>query len=545
MPKHPTQQSDATAELVRTALALEPRDGHVCVFLPPLADGADYAALVCSHRGPRQQEWACPSASRATRRRSTRALNVIKVTPGPRRDRGQRASGQSRGEQRWRSPPRVYEEAAAIGLGAEKFMLDGRHTRHRRRQSHRARRHHAGRQPVPAAPRSAAAASSPTGRTTRRCPTCSPACSSARPARRRASTRRATSQLYELEIALAQMPRARRRRSRRGWSTGCSATCWSTSPATRIAPRSASTSSMLAGGPIGPPGPRRVPRLRDAAACAHEPRAAAADPRAGRPRFWERAVSPAAGALGHGAARPLHAAAFHVGRLRECHRRSAQTRAWRSSATGSSRTSSSASRVWARSSVRAWRWSCARRWSRGSCSASKAAPVARPAPVDSSLDRVQVLRHGHAPAIATLSTCNGYPLPLAPTGTTGRSRRGASAFAPGRPAKASTPPFPRMSRSRSIIVDTWNRRSIGRLPLSCHPPRRPQLPGPAGQCAGGGGTPAWRPTSSTWATRQAAPAPGPVAVHADFPLTLDLRRSQLGLALTGTRGSLACHTRHG
>ncbi len=50
--------------------------------------------------------------------------------------------------------------------------------------------------------------------------------------------------LYELEIALAQVPRARqgRRRRCRGSSTGCSATCSSTSPATRIARRSASTS---------------------------------------------------------------------------------------------------------------------------------------------------------------------------------------------------------------------------------------------------------------------------------------------------------------
>ena len=33
---------------VRTALAVESRDGHVCVFLPPLADGVDYAALVAA-----------------------------------------------------------------------------------------------------------------------------------------------------------------------------------------------------------------------------------------------------------------------------------------------------------------------------------------------------------------------------------------------------------------------------------------------------------------------------------------------------------------
>ena len=36
-----------------------------------------------------------------------------------------------------------------------------------------------------------------------------------------------------------------------------------------------------------------------------------------------------------------------------------------------------------------------------------------------------------------------------------------------------------------------------------------------------------------------------VAVHADSPLTLDLRRTQPGPHQPGTAGSLACHTRNG
>jgi transglutaminase-like putative cysteine protease len=51
--------------------------------------------------------------------------------------------------------------------------------------------------------------------------------------------------LYELEIALRRCRHpAKARRRCPGWSTGCSATCSSTSPATRTAPRSASTSSI-------------------------------------------------------------------------------------------------------------------------------------------------------------------------------------------------------------------------------------------------------------------------------------------------------------
>ena len=47
--------------------------------------------------------------------------------------------------------------------------------------------------------------------------------------------------LYELEIALAHVPPPGTG-ARRGWSTACSATSWPISPATPIAPRSASTS---------------------------------------------------------------------------------------------------------------------------------------------------------------------------------------------------------------------------------------------------------------------------------------------------------------
>ena len=52
--------------------------------------------------------------------------------------------------------------------------------------------------------------------------------------------------LYELEIALGMVPAPGAVSSRgRGWSTACSATCWSTLPATRTARRSASTSCTL------------------------------------------------------------------------------------------------------------------------------------------------------------------------------------------------------------------------------------------------------------------------------------------------------------
>ena len=66
-------------------------------------------------------------------------------------------------------------------------------------------------------------------------------------------------------------------------------------------------------------------------------------------RFWKTALHAAAGALGHAAARPLHAAALRRGRHPRRRRRPARGRL-RLRATGSRRSSSSASRATARCS---------------------------------------------------------------------------------------------------------------------------------------------------------------------------------------------------
>ena len=112
-------------ELVRTALAVEARDGHVCVFLPPLSDGGDYAALIAAieaaavktKQAIRLEGYAPPFDPR---------INVIKVTPDPGVIEVNVHPATS-----WDHAvditTAVYEEAAKIGLGAEKFRLDGRH----------------------------------------------------------------------------------------------------------------------------------------------------------------------------------------------------------------------------------------------------------------------------------------------------------------------------------------------------------------------------------------------------------------------------------
>jgi uncharacterized protein (DUF2126 family)/transglutaminase-like putative cysteine protease len=124
-PRAPVPASGA-CEPVRTALAIEPREGHLCVFLPPLGDGGDFAALVAAIEATaahtslpvRLEGYAPPFDAR---------LSVIKVTPDPGVIEVNVHPATS-----WRDAVNttmaVYEEAGAIGLGAEKFMLDGRQT---------------------------------------------------------------------------------------------------------------------------------------------------------------------------------------------------------------------------------------------------------------------------------------------------------------------------------------------------------------------------------------------------------------------------------
>lgn len=111
---------------VRTALTVEPRGGQVCVFMPPLADAEDYAALVA----------AVEEASRSTRLPihiegytppADPRINVIKVTPDP-----GVIEVNIQPARTWDEAVTIttglYEDAHQSRLSTEKFMLDGRHS---------------------------------------------------------------------------------------------------------------------------------------------------------------------------------------------------------------------------------------------------------------------------------------------------------------------------------------------------------------------------------------------------------------------------------
>ncbi len=111
---------------VRTALTIEPRDGSLCVFMPPLADAEDYAALISAIEETASTTDLPVHIEGYTPPDDPR-LNVIKVTPDP-----GVIEVNVQPSTAWREAIQIteglYEDAHFSRLGTEKFMLDGRHT---------------------------------------------------------------------------------------------------------------------------------------------------------------------------------------------------------------------------------------------------------------------------------------------------------------------------------------------------------------------------------------------------------------------------------
>jgi uncharacterized protein (DUF2126 family) len=111
--------------LVRTALAVEARDGIIHVFYPPLYAAEDWLDLTAAVEDI-AQEFKQPIILEGYLPPEDYRLNSFSVTPDPGVIETNIHPAHSWGEIVERST-QLYEVAREVGLSAEKFMLDGRH----------------------------------------------------------------------------------------------------------------------------------------------------------------------------------------------------------------------------------------------------------------------------------------------------------------------------------------------------------------------------------------------------------------------------------
>ena len=110
---------------VRTALSIEPRDGVLCVFMPPVERLEEYLELIAAIELAARNT-GCAIHIEGYPPPPDPRLNVIRVTPDP----GVievNVHPAANWRQAVETTTTLYEEARQSQLGTDKFMLDGRH----------------------------------------------------------------------------------------------------------------------------------------------------------------------------------------------------------------------------------------------------------------------------------------------------------------------------------------------------------------------------------------------------------------------------------
>ncbi|RPI47752.1 MAG: transglutaminase family protein [Betaproteobacteria bacterium] len=117
---------ESAAWITRTAMCAEPRDGRMCIFMPPTATIEDYLEIVAAVEAAARalaipvalEGYEPPRDPRLIHLRVTPDPGVIEVNIQPAGDWNELVEQTSF----------LYEAAHESRLSAEKFMLDGRHT---------------------------------------------------------------------------------------------------------------------------------------------------------------------------------------------------------------------------------------------------------------------------------------------------------------------------------------------------------------------------------------------------------------------------------
>ncbi len=126
----PRDRTPATGEsadwVVRTALVVQPRDGRLHVFLPPLANADDYVDLLTRIEDT-AAELDTPVVIEGYPPPSDPRLSVLKVTPDPGVIEVNTHPAHS-WEELVSTTTTLYDAARATRLGTETFLLDGRHS---------------------------------------------------------------------------------------------------------------------------------------------------------------------------------------------------------------------------------------------------------------------------------------------------------------------------------------------------------------------------------------------------------------------------------
>ncbi len=125
-PRQDVTEQQIVADAVRTALAIEPRDGVLCVFMPPVERLEDYLELL-EVVELSVEKTGLPVHIEGYPPPYDPRLEMIKVTPDPGVIEVNIQPAAS-----WRDAVAVtkalYDDARESRLAADKFMIDGRHT---------------------------------------------------------------------------------------------------------------------------------------------------------------------------------------------------------------------------------------------------------------------------------------------------------------------------------------------------------------------------------------------------------------------------------